>query len=288
MPELKVLSLGWGIQSWTLAAMSALGELPKIDFAIHSDTTWEHTYTYEFASVWGPWLEDHGIKYVCVSDEGQAAKVDTSGIFISAFSRDESNVIDNHGGVSLPAHTTTGTKTNGQLRRQCTQRWKIQPMRKWLSGELARRSLKKTPGVIEQWLGISTDEWKRVKDSDVKYIVNKYPLLDLRMSRGDCLNWLEGKGLPSPGKSACVFCPYKNRIKWAELKRNGGKDWDTAIRVDEAIRDKRPPYPLYVHPDRIPLVEAVVIPEDYGREQLSLLPGFDDDDAECDSGYCFL
>jgi len=76
-PELSALSLGWGIQSWTLAAMSALGELPKVDFAIHSDTTWEHGYTYEFAAKWGPWLEDHGINYVCVTDQPQAAKVDT-------------------------------------------------------------------------------------------------------------------------------------------------------------------------------------------------------------------
>ena len=38
---LKILSLGWGVQSWTLAAMAALGEIPKPDFAVHSDTTHE-------------------------------------------------------------------------------------------------------------------------------------------------------------------------------------------------------------------------------------------------------
>jgi len=36
---LRVLSLGWGVQSWTLAAMIALKELPPIDYAIHADTT---------------------------------------------------------------------------------------------------------------------------------------------------------------------------------------------------------------------------------------------------------
>lgn len=35
---LKVLSLGWGVQSWTLAAMVALKELPPVDYAVHADT----------------------------------------------------------------------------------------------------------------------------------------------------------------------------------------------------------------------------------------------------------
>jgi hypothetical protein len=39
--SLKVLSLGWGIQSFTLAAMVALGELDPLSFAIHADTTHE-------------------------------------------------------------------------------------------------------------------------------------------------------------------------------------------------------------------------------------------------------
>ena len=37
-PTLVYLSLGWGIQSWTLSAMIALGFLPPIDLAIHAFT----------------------------------------------------------------------------------------------------------------------------------------------------------------------------------------------------------------------------------------------------------
>ena len=31
---MKVISLGWGVQSFTLAAMVALGELEPVDYAI--------------------------------------------------------------------------------------------------------------------------------------------------------------------------------------------------------------------------------------------------------------
>ena len=33
------INLGWGIQSFTMAAMSALGTLPRVDAAIHADTS---------------------------------------------------------------------------------------------------------------------------------------------------------------------------------------------------------------------------------------------------------
>ena len=41
MTPFCVLSLGWGVQSWTIAAMAALGELPRFDAALHADATWD-------------------------------------------------------------------------------------------------------------------------------------------------------------------------------------------------------------------------------------------------------
>lgn len=298
---MKIISLGWGVQSWVLAAMSALDELPKVDFAIHSDTTWERSATYEFAKQWTPWLQAHGVKVVTVNDAEQTAKVASEksdipaftrrngdSIFIPAESRYEvDTVIDRFGGVSIPAHTPSDAGF-GQLRRQCTQRWKIQPMRRFIAAEMKRRVMTKTEGAIEQWLGITVDEIQRAKDSDVKYIKHKFPLLDLGMTRADCLHWLEKSGLPNPGKSSCVFCPYHNNSKWEALKRDNGTDWQIALQVDAAIRDKRPPYPLYLHRRRQPLDEAVTIPEDYGASQLGLFEEIDNKDAECDSGFCFL
>jgi len=38
MAKLIVISLGWGVQSFGLVAMSALGVLPKVDYAVHGDT----------------------------------------------------------------------------------------------------------------------------------------------------------------------------------------------------------------------------------------------------------
>lgn len=269
-PALKVISLGWGVQSWALAAMVALGELEPVDFAIHSDTTWEREETYKFAKRWTPWLQDRGVKVITVASEATRGQIK-----------------DEWAGTFVPAFTVGPDGSRGQLRRQCTGRWKITPMRRHIASYLNEKGLKKTPGVVEQWLGITLDEWHRAKDSDVRYIHHQFPLLDLRMKRSDCISWLKKNNLGIPEKSSCTFCPYHNKLTWQKMKRQDGLDWKEAVWVDQRIRDERPPYPLFVHDARKPLPEAVVIPEDFGARQLELLD-VNDQDISCDSGYCFL
>lgn len=262
---MRVISLGWGVQSFTLAAMAAVGEL-EADVAIHADTYWEKPATYAFVRKWAPWLESNGLRVVTVGEPHQAVeKVSTGQTDIPAF--------------------TGNSRNKGQLRRQCTQRWKIAPIRRWLREELERTEVRKTPGCIQSLQGISLDEFQRMRDSDVKWIVNEYPLVDLRMTRAHCVAWLEHHGLEVPPKSACVFCPFQNLQSWRELKRTGGDGWNQAIAIDEAIRLVRPPFELFVHPSCVPLADAIRLPEDQGYEQLEL-PG--NGDEGCDSGHCFV
>lgn len=181
----------------------------------------------------------------------------------------------------------TDSDAGGQLRRQCTGRWKIDPIRRTLRDELRQRGVKSPKaGAVEMWMGISLDEWDRARSADVAYIANRYPLLERKMRRQDCVTWLLDHALPVPPKSACTFCPYHNRRAWAEMKRAGGPDWEQAVKVDQAIREKRPPFGLFLHRDRIPLVEAVRIPEDHGYSQGDLFG--DEDDDGCATGVCFV
>ena len=120
-----------------------------------------------------------------------------------------------------------------------------------------------------------------MRNSDVRYIVNAYPLVDRRMTRAGCVAWLEANGLEVPPKSACVFCPFHSLNHWRNMKRQGGADWRKAVEADSAIRTARDWHTLYVHPARVPLAEAVSIPEDHGARQLEL-------DMPCDGGVCFV
>ena len=116
-----------------------------------------------------------------------------------------------------------------------------------------------------------------MRQSDVKYIVNRYPLIERRMTRADCKKWLEGHGLEVPPRSACTFCPFKTTSEWHATKTIDW-DWKEAIRIDEMIRNARPPQALYLHPSRKPL-EEVDFRTAEEKGQLSLW------DSEC-QGMC--
>ena len=262
---LKILSLGWSVQSWTLAAMAALDEIPKPDYAVHADTTHEMQGTYSHAEKWTPWLEEHGIPVVTV----QAANANVV-VYRSTAS------------VMIPAVTVENqTLEKGVAKRQCTKEWKIAPLRRFARSIIGKTS----PDCVEMWMGISLDEWVRMRDSGTQYIKNVYPLVDRRLSRSYCAAWLEEHGLDIPPKSACTFCPYHNKDYWKKMKQAGGADWDEAVAVDHGIREsgkgKGAKYQLFVHPSALPLEEAVRIPEDYGAKQIEM-------EIPCDSGHCFV
>lgn len=226
---MRILSLGWGVQSFTLAAMAALGEIEPVDYAIHADTTHESAHTYDFARRWTPWLQERGVVVVVVA------------------THEKKNIIDKWGGMQLPAFTASA-KGDGQIRRQCTHEWKIKPMRQWLQAH-------RNGSPVEQLLGISLDEYRRMKPADVKYVTNQWPLIDMRMTRADCVRWLQERGLEVPSKSACTFCPFHTTSEWRAVKAIP-EDWAEAVQVDALIRNARPPQQLFIHPSRKPLPDV--------------------------------
>lgn len=228
--KLKVLSLGWGVQSFTLAVMVALGELEPIDYALHADTTHESRLTYEFAKRWAPWLEENGVRVATVKPK-------------------HADPVDNgYGQEDPPFYSLSETGKPGQGKRQCTSQWKIYPLRRFIQS-VRNKSL------VEQWIGISLDEFRRMKDSDVKYITNRWPLIEKKMTRNDCKAWLKARGIEIPPRSSCTFCPFHSTEEWRRIKENAS-DWQEAVGVDLAIRNIRFPLRIFVHPSRKPLEEV--------------------------------
>jgi len=241
---IKVLSLGAGVQSTTMALMAARGEFEDTpDCAIFADTGAEPKPTYDYLD----WLMSAGILPfpVHVVSNGH-------------IKNDLINGINSAGKrlASIPFFTLHNGK-KGMGRRQCTKEYKLQPIQK-----KARELLggKTTIGGIEMWIGISTDEIIRMKPSRVKYINNRWPLIEKRMSRIDCLSWLEKNEYPLPPKSACTFCPFRNDAGWINMKEKDPDSFAEAVEVDRAIRlngtAKRMKADLYLHRSLKPLEEV--------------------------------
>lgn len=130
------------------------------------------------------------------------------------------------------------TKSGGMLNRQCTQDFKILPIQRKVSELIGRKPGARWPKeiLVEQWIGISTDEAGRMKPSRLASVKHRWPLIELGMSRIDCLKWMQDHGYPKPPKSACTFCPYHDNALWRDMKANDPESFADAVAIDEAIR----------------------------------------------------
>ena len=247
--RLRALSLGAGVQSTTLALMAAHGAVgPMPDCAIFADTGWEPRAVYEHLD----WLMSPNVLPFPVFIVGSgnmrdnllAAGRGERWASIPAFARS----VDRRGNVSI-----------GMIRRQCTGDYKIEPIRRKVR-ELVELTRKRSPtfAVVEQWTGISFDEVIRMKPSREAWQRNRWPLIEERMTRRDCLSWLRERGYPDPPKSACIGCPFHDNSRWRAMRDHDEEAWRYAIDVDRAIRTgiRGIRGEVYLHRSGVPLDEA--------------------------------
>lgn len=244
MKSLHVISLGAGVQSSTMALMFAAGELsPMPDCAIFADTGAEpkHVYT------WLDWLETKlpFPVYRVMWKQGLTENIKAS--------------IAGDRFAGAPFFTESNNAHGGQLRRQCTREFKIQPITKKLRELVGLKYRQRAPreNLIVQYIGISFDEISRMRESRLHWIKHRWPLVDLRMQRHDCLNWMAANGFPKPERSACSYCPYHSDFEWRNLQKYSPDDFAEAVAIDKMIRAgvRGTRQQLYLHRSHKPLDE---------------------------------
>ena len=225
MTQLRVLSLGAGVQSTTVALLAAHGDIHPPDVAIFADTHWEPAAVYDHLA----WLRQPGrlpfpINVVSAGDirENIRTRRNTTGGRYTA----------------IPWHLVKPNGDSGIGRRQCSNEYKLEPIAREI-----RRLLGKGPHdpipkhAVEVLLGISRDEIHRMRDARQQYMRNCYPLIDLDMRRYDCLVWLERNGYPKPPKSACIGCPFTDNERWRDRRKNAPEEWLEAVEYDRLLRE---------------------------------------------------
>lgn len=248
--RLTVLSLGAGVQSSTLALMAAAGEItPMPDCAIFADTGSEPAKVYE----WLDWLESRLPFPVYRITAGNLG-----GDILATIA---------HGSRSARAPFFTNTDgKEGMFPRQCTSDYKIHPIERKvreLLGAAPRRTAPKGTHA-EVWKGISTDESHRASPSKIKYMTSRFPLIELRMSRLHCLEWMEAHGYPKPPRSACTFCPYHDDRYWLDMKNGSPREFAQVVEFDARIRKGLPGVKgeAFLHRTLKPLGEVEFIESD--------------------------
>ena len=247
---LTVLSLGAGVQSSTMALMTRTGELPKPDVGIFADTGYESKSCYAYLEFLKKVLPFpiHVVKFGNIKDDMLKAR-GTTDFVVAPFYTQE---------------TITGKK--GMILRQCTNQYKIQPIKKKIR-ELCNVGFNKRfpkDKYVEQWIGISKDEIGRMKPARDPYILNRHPLIEMNMSRQDCVNWLNKNKFPLPEKSACICCPFHDDKYWDFMKNERPSEFADAVAFDKEIRtiSRKKNIKNYTHRSCKPLDEVEFSKED--------------------------
>tara|TARA_R100000315_G_C5195856_1_gene114652 strand:+ start:91 stop:915 length:825 start_codon:yes stop_codon:yes gene_type:complete len=241
---LTVISLGAGVQSSTMAIMAAKGDLPPVDVAIFADTGNEPKAVYTYLNYLSNILPFpiFKVRKGNIKDDMLNARGKTNFVVAPFFTQNK----------------ITGKK--GMVMRQCTNDYKIQPIRvkiRELCGVAKGKHFPKDK-YVEQWIGISTDEVGRMKPARDKYILNRHPLIEAKMSRQDCIDYLKKNDILLPEKSACIICPYHNDSYWHFMKTERPEEFAEAVDFDKQVRTitRKEDEQIYVHRSCKPLDEV--------------------------------
>lgn len=271
--EIHILSMGAGVQSTTLYLLDADGDtdFPRFTAAIFADVGDEPSDIYQHLE----WLKtvENGApllirKKGCLGDD--------------LLNKDLERV------SSIPAFTyNEAAESVGMVGRQCTQDYKIKVVEKTIRQELlGLKPRQRVPKQVKVWqyIGFSTDEAGRAARARSRFNQRgwqdvRFPLIEDRMSRRDCMNYLEKRVPHVVPRSACVYCPYKSNREWLTLKQRGGQDWQRAVDIDKGLRtegtplEKRLNHPAYLHRSCKPLDECK-----FDEDQMHLF------DLDCEGG----
>lgn len=280
--SLRVLSLGAGVQSSAIAFMMVKGKIKPADFAVFSDTGAEPKHVYDYLD----WLEPQlpfPVRRV-MHKEGLLENLKSS--------------IAGGRLAGAPFFTKNPDGTVGMLRRQCTSEFKLNPILQGIRRELGLKKGERYKGdPVTSVIGISFDEKQRMTTPMTKWLRNSYPLVESRITRQGCIDWLEKEGVERmPRKSACTFCPYHDNKRWLEIKETEPDSWAQSVEVDELIRTgiRGTKQPIYVHRSCTPLTEldlvSLAAAQDEREKQAKrqgVFPWWKDMNEECE-GICGL
>jgi PP-loop superfamily ATP-utilizing enzyme len=264
----RFISYGGGVQSSALIVLAATGQIAPVHGALFANTgdDSEHPATLRFVrEVMTPWAAKHGIT---VHELQRVTKGNKQTLW--------GRVMDYTGEKTsepLPVYGYTGAP----LSRTCTVDHKIKVLERWI-----KRNAQALP--VETLIGISSDEIERAKPGNDTYEIRRYPLLDLGLSRIDCVAVIKEAGLPVPPKSACFFCPFHSMLTWSELRRDSPDLFARAVALEDKMNERRARLnkpPVYLTRKLVPLSQAVSEASNTLFEEQEMA-------GQCDSGRCFV
>lgn len=151
--------------------------------------------------------------------------------------------------ISIPWWTLDENGHKSKMPRNCTIDYKIEAISKFVRWELLgyRKGQRLRPEDVkahELHMGFSAEEKHRCKENPNRMFVNRFPLVDMGLTRADNYKYiLEEWGLDTKA-SACAFCPFHRNYFFQHIREHEPEAYTAIVEIDNLLRDKTPIPPM--------------------------------------------
>lgn len=274
---MKILSCGAGMQSTALALMScenvqAINEgqppphpkVPVYDFVVFCDLGFEPAWVKRQVEF---------IRTACTQAHIPFRVLDAP--LYTDFLRN----FGERRTISIPWWTLRDDGHKSKMPRNCTIDYKVEMIAKFFRWEVLgykkhQRLREEDKKAHELHMGFSAEEAKRCKENPNPMFVNKFPLVEMGLTRADNYAYIKDVWGLETKASACAFCPFHQNYFFKYLKENFPDDYKKLVGVDNLLRDKNP---------KPPMDSDLFISR--SRKRIADLTDEDCDDAQCFE-YC--
>lgn len=212
--EYQIMSCGGGVQSTAMIALVYSGRITPPDLVLMVDTGYEKRGTVDYA---------HNVLIPACNSKGVEFKI---------LKTPDPQIINEKGMITIPAFKLMEDGTVQKLYTMCSGSWKMAVMRRHIRSIGINKA--------KSWIGISTDEAQRQRQSNVDWIGNRYPLLEEGMSRYQCLYLIRSLGWPDPARSSCIMCPLQADEEYELMKYKYPEDYQRVVDIDNCIERHNP------------------------------------------------
>ena len=118
--------------------------------------------------------------------------------------------------------------------RSCSDKWKQEPQRKYLNHHPDAKRVWAAGAKISKLIGFDAGEMRRVKEFDDPKYLNRYPLIEWKWHREQCVAAIERARLPIPVKSSCFYCPASRKPEVLALKLEHPELYARAVAMERS------------------------------------------------------
>lgn len=236
--DLTILSFGAGQDSTALLYMYVYDSFFRSKYAaddfmvVCSDTGDEHSETYRHIEEIKIFCKNHSVEFFHLTpDMGYHSKSWQS---LRGFYK---------------LKKTVGSKA---FPKTCTDKLKLRPIYKFLDDWIGKKykvgfgrkkafyEFTKNNNKIKMMIGIAYGEEKRLMDPEKitekwkrTTVENIYPLIDLKMDRKKCQEYIVKQGHEVPIPSNCILCPFISEIELIWLYKNQFSDYQDWVGIEQ-------------------------------------------------------